>query len=414
MKAHLAIVVTLVWAASVSAVTLDMVTVGNIGNANDPSDGDNFTSGSQHFGGVSYAYSIGKYEVTVGQYTAFLNAVAATDTYDLYNPSMTTDLNSAEIARSGASGGYSYSVIGSPNHPVTFVSWGDAARFSNWLNNGQLAGAQDSTTTEDGAYTLKGATSIASLNAVSRNAGALWFIPTENEWYKAAYYQPAAQGGDSTNYWALPQRSNTVPYSDQPPGATPDNTKVANYDKDDNIANGYNDGYAVTGSPNYNPNQNYLTDVGAYTLSASFYSTYDQGGNVWEWNEAVIGSDRGFRGGSWSGDANDQTVGVRNGNNPTHETHAIGFRVATYVGPPGDYNHNGTVDAGDYVVWRHNNGSAVVYNLWRAGFGVTLTGSGTSSESAAVPEPSSFALFIFVNISALAGCRRKSVPHNRV
>ena len=156
-------------ATSSAAVTIDTVPVGNVGNANDPATGN-------LYGGVSYAYNIGKYEVTVGQYTAFLNAVAATDTYGLYNPSMATDLNIAGIAQSCASG-CTYSVIGSPNHPVTYVSWGDAARFANWLHNGQPTGAQNASTTEDGAYTLNGATSDAALNAVSRNANATWFIP---------------------------------------------------------------------------------------------------------------------------------------------------------------------------------------------------------------------------------------------
>lgn len=79
-------------AISALAVTIDTVPVGDVGNAND--------SGNL-YGGVAYGYSIGKYEVTVGQYTAFLNAVAATDTYGLYNPSMATDLNIAGIARPG-------------------------------------------------------------------------------------------------------------------------------------------------------------------------------------------------------------------------------------------------------------------------------------------------------------------------
>ena len=109
------------------------------------------------------------------------------------------------------------------------MSWGDAARFANWLHNGQPTGLQIASTTEDGAYSLNGATSTAALNAVSRKAGANWFIPTENEWYKAAFHQPAAQGGDADNYWDYPVRTNSAPYSDQPPGATPDNTRVANF-----------------------------------------------------------------------------------------------------------------------------------------------------------------------------------------
>jgi formylglycine-generating enzyme required for sulfatase activity len=83
-------------------------------------------------------------------------------------------------------------VIGSPNHPVTHVSWGNAARFTNWLHNGQPTSAEGPGTTETGAYALNGATSNDDLLAVSRSAGAKWFIPSEDEWYKAAYYDPVA------------------------------------------------------------------------------------------------------------------------------------------------------------------------------------------------------------------------------
>jgi len=48
---------------------------------------------------VAYNYHIGKYDVTVGQYTAFLNAVAATDKYGLYIPQMATDPEIAGIAQ---------------------------------------------------------------------------------------------------------------------------------------------------------------------------------------------------------------------------------------------------------------------------------------------------------------------------
>ena len=94
----------------------------------------------------------------------FLNAVAATDTYALYNSSMATDLNAAGISRSGSPGSYTYGVVGSANHPITYVSWGDAARFANWLHNGQpgLSGPavpENAASTEDGSYFLNGATS---------------------------------------------------------------------------------------------------------------------------------------------------------------------------------------------------------------------------------------------------------------
>lgn len=305
-----------------ATITIDTVPVGNVGNANDPV--------THLYGGVNDAYRIGTYEVTVGQYTAFLKAVAKTDTYNLYHTNMATDLNIAGIARSGVSGSYDYSVIGSENQPVTYVSWGDAARFANWLHNGQPTGAQVDITTERGAYTLDGATSSAALMLVSRNAGAVWVIPTENEWYKAAFHQPATQGGDSDNYWTYPMKTNSVPFSDTPPGSTIDNRRVGNFYSDDGTPNGYNSGYAVTASTSYSSSQNYLTDVGAYDLSPSYYGTFDQAGNVMEWNEtAVISSQRGLRGGSWHLNSNSLQAADRGNGLPAIEFNYIGFRVAS-------------------------------------------------------------------------------------
>lgn len=83
--------------------------------------------------------------------------------------------------------------------------------------------------------------------------------------------------------------------------------------------------------------QNYLTDQGAYTLSTSPYGTFDQGGNVWEWNEALIGSSsRGVRGGSWSSLGSDFLhANFRNslGSPPTTEGPTFGFRVASAAIP---------------------------------------------------------------------------------
>src|SRR5258708_4804016 len=168
-------------AANARAVTIALVPVGNPGNAAD----------STGYGAVGYSYSIGKYDVTTSQYTTLLNAVAATDAYGLWNVNMANPfvMPTVGIQRSGSSGSYSYSVIGNGNVPVYYVSWGDAARFSNWLQNGQPTGAEGPGTTETGAYTLNGATSSAALMAVTRNPGATFFLPTENEWNKAAYYK---------------------------------------------------------------------------------------------------------------------------------------------------------------------------------------------------------------------------------
>jgi formylglycine-generating enzyme len=319
-----------------SGTTIDTVPVGDAGNAADQvyAGGSSINPNSLQFGAVAYNYRIGRTEVTVQQYTDFLNSVAATDTYGLYNPSMATDTDG--IRQSGASGSYSYSVIRLPNRPITYVSWADAARFANWLHNGQPSGLQTASTTERGAYTLDGAMTQAALSGVSRNADATWFLPSENEWYKAAYYQPAEQGGDVVNsYWLYPTRTNSAPYSDNPPGSdAPTQSNAANFWSDDHLANGYNDGYAATGSPvQVLPQNYYKTDVGAYTQSSSFYGTFDQGGNVDEWTEAKFSTNRVVRGGSW-----DETVGrlqasSRDSANPVGASSFYGFRVATVPEP---------------------------------------------------------------------------------
>ena len=280
-------------AAQAAPVTYQLVPVGNPGNANDPATGS-------VYGGVAYDYQIGKYDVTIGQYTDFLNAVAKTDTYSLYNTDMGTDPNTRGISRSGVSGSYSYSVIGpdgvvngqsGANRPITWVSWWDSARFANWLANGQPTGAQTSTTTENGAYNVNGATSgtAPARNVTNPNTGATptYVIPTENEWYKAAYYSPVLNSG-SGGYYTYATQSNTDPGN--VPGS---GSNQANWSLDDV--------WSVTQDGLYDTDQNYLTDVGAFTNSASFYGTFDQSGNVWQWNDldGLPGSSRGIRGGSW-------------------------------------------------------------------------------------------------------------------
>jgi formylglycine-generating enzyme required for sulfatase activity len=314
----LVVALTGLMAGNVSAViTIDSVPVGNSGNAND----------STGYGAVGYDFYMGKYEVTLNQYTAFLNAVAAADTYSLYNANMAANLNSAGISRSGVSGSYTYSVIGSGTRPVTFVSWFDAARFVNWVQNGQPTGLQITTTTEDGAYTLLGAVSGVS---ISKNAGAQFWIPAESEWYKAAYFQPAAQVGPAGSYWLYPTRSSAIPNSRNGSFSDPNS---ANFKRDDGISNGYNDGYAVSGSTAYSSLQQYLTSVGAFSLANSYYGTFDQGGNVSEWSDAISGTSRIVRGGSWTDAESFLRATTRTGYSPTLETSNLGFRIVIVPEP---------------------------------------------------------------------------------
>ena len=299
-------------AALLGTAHAQFVTVGDPGNPNDQDYGPGA------FGAVATTYAIGTYEVTLNQYAAFLNAKAAADPFDLYNPAMGTYLNTAGISRTGSSGSYVYGVIGTGTRPVTYVSFYDAMRYANWLGNG--GGSGD---TETGAYTLLGGTPVPSNGlTVTRNGGATVWVPSENEWYKAAYYQPFAAGGDVDGYWLLPTRTNTLPVSNSPGAGT-------------NRGNFYDGDFAVTQSGSYSGTQNYLTPVGAYTDSESYYGTYDQGGNATEWNDTIIdGSSRGRRGGSWRYYEPDMRASAQYGGLvPHNEDDDIGFRIATVPEP---------------------------------------------------------------------------------
>ncbi len=127
----LAVTSALITSASAS-VTMDWVNVGNPGNAAD-------TTG---YGAVAYAYQIGKYEVTNAQYGVFLNAKGASNSGAIYSSNMA----SSGITQTGSSGSFNYSVTsGFENKPVVHVSWFDAARFANWMMNGQGGGDAPST-----------------------------------------------------------------------------------------------------------------------------------------------------------------------------------------------------------------------------------------------------------------------------
>ena len=248
-------------------VSMEMVEVGDEGN---------FSDGIS-IGFVGYKYTIGKYCVTGSQYTTFLNAVGSTDTYLLYNENMGTDTKVAQISRSGTSGSYTYAVLNDTGQrPITYVSWFDCARFCNWMSNGQPSGAQNSTTTENGAYNVNGKTTGIAMSAnninPNTNLAPTFRMPTENEWVKAAYYSITYKVRTAYSwldgYYNYPTQSDTIP----------DDATVANYN-------------GVVG---------HATDVGSYPYP-SFYGTYDQTSNVSEWNDldGTPNNNRGQLGSSW-------------------------------------------------------------------------------------------------------------------
>ncbi len=354
----LAIVLTSVSAQEGRAtITIQTVPIGNVGNLNDPQ------GAVPERGAVSYAYSIGKYEVTVGEYTAFLNAVAKSDPNALYNPLMGTDLNVKGIVRGGSSGNYSYSVFGSANKPVTYVSWSDAARFVNWMHNGQPTGSQNASTTENGVYPFTALPTVNIThwdyyNILKRNAGAIWALPSEDEWYKAAYHK---NDGATDQYWNYPTSSDTLPYSDQPPGTqAPNPANTANFYQYGGTFPVWNNGYAATGSNVYSTSINYLTNVGAYTTAVSPYGTFDQGGNVDEITEGIEYPSnpnniptRILRGGTWFNNAGNIGLYMHAANgynriNHDSESSWWGFRVAKLgdTVPVGSFGSPVVVDLG--------------------------------------------------------------------
>ena len=234
------------------------------------------------------------------------NALAKDDPSGLYNPSQgdtSYPILGANIQRSGSSPNYSYSVAADwANRPVNFVSFWDAARFANWLHNDQPTGPQGPGTTEDGAYHNVGNQAL-----FGRNAGAKFFIPTQDEWYKAAYHDKTA--GLAASYFDYPTGTNAVPGNDLTETTNPGN----------------NGNYSISGLAIGHPY--YRTSVGEFELSDSPYGTFDQGGNVYEWNETKVNvSSRGMPGGAFSSGPSASLV---HHHGPGDDFNDAGFRVAS-------------------------------------------------------------------------------------
>ncbi len=191
-----------------------------------------------------YDFYIGTYEVTNSQYAQFLNSVASVDDYYLYDKKMgLTDLDRGlgGITREGNSGDYSYAVVPElANHPVTFVSFWDAARYVNWLSTGS---------TEKGVYTMKPRQDDNKTQPIERNQDAFdegaFALPSHAEWLKAGLYSSSS---DPTLY-PFPTQSDSI-------GVQQANIKGSSFA-----------GLAPVGSFDY----------------PSPHGTYDQAGNAWEW-----------------------------------------------------------------------------------------------------------------------------------
>ncbi|MCE5341313.1 MAG: formylglycine-generating enzyme family protein [Planctomycetaceae bacterium] len=325
--------IALFCAGSLKADFMDFVVVGDPCNASDTRLVRNTL-----WGNVNYLYKIGKYEVTNNQYVAFLCAVASKDDpHSLYNTNMANPVYPTRggIVRGGSPGAYIYGLNGGyGDKPVNWVSWRSAARFANWMHNGML---NDSNTTEYGVYS----NIDSEPTTVTHNADAKFWITTANEWYKAAFYK----GGANAGYWTYTTQSNSAPVGGPLP-TDPDNKKV-NYQ-----ANGFDWGDGV--------GYGKTTFVGTYYESPGPYGTFDQGGNLYEWNEGRVptfpATYRIRNGGSFLKDAaSDVSYASMHYAIATATNNETGFRLSTiFTGCltafPGDLNGDCKVDFTDFAL----------------------------------------------------------------
>jgi formylglycine-generating enzyme required for sulfatase activity len=296
--------------AATHAITIDWVTVGDPGNAADTAPAG--------YGAVTEAYRIMKYEFTNQQYVDFLNSVATvSDPYNYYAPTAQGGDPRCGVIRSGAAGSYVYSVKANMgDKPVNGVSWFDAARVCNWLQNG----ATSTSSTETGAYTLNGVTTGT---APALNPGALYSIPTENQWYKAAYYKG---NGTNAGYW------NYAPQSDDIPGMVTSGTSGIG-SRPLGTGNFANFGSAAS----WNGQTGNVTTVGT-NGGPSAYGAFDMTGNLWEWTSgtAASGAVLWARGAAWDSTQNPNPMSAefsRTNIATTTQVNYVGFRLVSVPEP---------------------------------------------------------------------------------
>ena len=247
---------------------------------------------------VDHSYKIMTREVSIAQYCEFLNSVAKMDLHNLYDKRM-------RIVRKGFPTKYSYAPKeGYANHPVTFINFPRAARFANWMHNGKPTGKQVKGVTEDGAYDMTG-------DLKSHSKTAKFWIPTEREWCKAAYYDPKRSEtlgkafyydfGDKSSY-----NPDRYPKAEPPPGGAH--------------------------SANYNEKLKDTTPVGAYASAVSAYGLFDMNGNVFEWTETSRdAASKNIRGGAWNYGGNYILFSTRTGARLREASAGYGFRLAAKV-----------------------------------------------------------------------------------
>jgi sulfatase modifying factor 1 len=312
-------------ATPISATVLGFYDLVKVGNAKNVAD----TTG---YGAVDHEFWIGKFEFTNAQYVRFLNAIdpAGSSPNGVYNTLMSSDDRGGITRDLDKLPGLRYDVkTNMGNKPVNYVSWFDTARVANWMHNGALkydtTDATANAPQNNGAYTLGTATTGSS---VVRNEGARFYIPTENEWYKAAYYNPTLNSG--TGGYLLYGNgfgSGIAPVTADPSGNGTAGTGIMGSGTG-NFAN-YNNG-AV-----WNDLTGNVTTVGT-NGAPSYYGAFDMSGNLREWNDfdGDPGLNRGIRGGAYSSSAAASSSAQRTQGATSRKASIEGFRLVSSVPEP--------------------------------------------------------------------------------
>jgi formylglycine-generating enzyme required for sulfatase activity len=293
---------------------------------------ESHTPACQQVGGVKYRYGIGQLEVTVTQWVTFLNTVdpAGRNRHHLYS----TDESSSAWPKYGqidfspsAAKGRHYSVA-SPewaDKPYGFANFLRSARFVNSLYNGRLLSKHASVegafryvayrvrlsrTTEHGMYEM-------TQRAATRSHKSGFVVPSQDEWIKAAYFDPS--GGGKYSYWKYPTNPGvfedgtaTAPHATTLDPSTGDVTNastqpLATFHASELPAPSWCP--AAVGAEacaNVNPfgidpttyaaiYQGSLSTVGQ-ALTTSPWGTLDQGGNVVEWTDTITPPPFGVKG----------------------------------------------------------------------------------------------------------------------
>jgi formylglycine-generating enzyme required for sulfatase activity len=238
---------------------------------------------------VGYEYGIGKFEVSEEMITKF-NA--------------SQSLQITQDARGAAK-------------PATSISWNEAARFVNWLNTstGNQAAYKfaDGSAVNDNIQLWTSGEAGYDENNKYRNSLAKYFLPSYNEWYKAAYYDPNKSGVGIGGYYDYTTGSDTAPT------AVASGTGIGRNGNNEAVHNGQSGPADVNQAGGLSP-----------------YGVMGLGGNVFEWEESSLDrangngdSRRGRRGGSWSGPTSWLSSSDRYDASPDTGNDDFGFRVAS-------------------------------------------------------------------------------------